>query len=112
MSGANYEYCPVCDRKALYVGEDDIPDGIVIMHKACAEQELAAATLELAQKLASKSPLALQIGKEGLNQLQDLSYHQGLDAMDDLFATLASTEDAIVGVSAFRATRKPGWKER
>ena len=76
------------------------------------EQELAAATLELAQKLASKSPLALQIGKEGLNQLQDLSYHQGLDAMDDLFATLASTEDAIEGVSAFRAKRKPVWKER
>ena len=83
-----------------------------LVNKVVPEQELAAATLELAQKLASKSPLALQIGKEGLNQLRDLSYHQGLDAMDDLFATLASTEDAIEGVSAFRAKRKPVWKER
>ena len=39
MSGANYEYCPVCDRKALYVGDEDIPDGTVVLHKACADQE-------------------------------------------------------------------------
>lgn len=39
MSGANYEYCPVCDRKALYVGDEDIPAGVVVLHKACADQE-------------------------------------------------------------------------
>ena len=83
-----------------------------LVNKVVPESDLAAATLELAQKLASKSPLALRIGKEGLGRLQDSSYHQGLDIMDDLFATLASTEDAVEGVSAFRAKRKPVWKER
>jgi enoyl-CoA hydratase/carnithine racemase len=76
------------------------------------EQELKAAVLELANKLAAKSPLALRIGKEGLNRLQDIPYHQGLDVMDDLFATLASTEDAVEGVGAFLAKRKPAWKEK
>jgi enoyl-CoA hydratase/carnithine racemase len=83
-----------------------------LVNKVVPEDELAVATLALANKLASKSPLALQIGKEGLNRLQDIPYHQGLDVMDDLFATLASTEDAVEGVAAFLAKRKPVWKGR
>lgn len=81
-----------------------------LVNKVVPDQDLSAATLELANKLAAKSPLALRIGKEGLNRLQDIPYHQGLDVMDDLFATLASTEDAVEGVTAFLAKRKPVWK--
>lgn len=76
-----------------------------------ADQLLEAAN-SLADKLAAKSPLALQIGKEGINRLQDIPYHQGLDLMDDLFATLCSTEDAVEGVSAFLAKRPPEWRNR
>lgn len=53
--------------------------------------------MQLAEILAAKSPLALRIGKEGMNRLQDLPYHQGLDLMDDLSATLCATEDAVEG---------------
>lgn len=83
-----------------------------LVNKVVPEQALMDETLALADKLASRSPLALQIGKEGLNRLQDLRYDEGLDAMDDLFATLASTDDAIEGVQAFVTKRKPNWNER
>jgi enoyl-CoA hydratase/carnithine racemase len=83
-----------------------------LVNKVVPEQALMDETLKLATKLASKSPLALQVGKEGLNRLQDLNHHEGLDAMDDLFATLAATEDAVEGVGAFLAKRKPAWRER
>ncbi|NVN91391.1 MAG: enoyl-CoA hydratase/isomerase family protein [Desulfuromonadales bacterium] len=83
-----------------------------LVNKVVPEQELVNEVLKLANKLASKSPLALQIGKEGLNRLQDIPYHQGLDVMDDLFATLASSEDAVEGVSAFLAKRNPVWTGR
>ncbi len=83
-----------------------------LVNRVAPDQELEAVTMELAAKLASKSPLALRIGKEGLNRLQDVSYPQSLDLMDDLFATLASTEDAVEGVDAFLKKRKPVWKER
>jgi enoyl-CoA hydratase/carnithine racemase len=83
-----------------------------LVNKVVPEQALMDEVLGLANRLASKSPLALQIGKEGLNRLQDLEYHEGLDTMDDLFATLAATEDAAEGVGAFLAKRKPAWKER
>jgi len=48
MSGANYEYCPGCDSKALYTGEEDVPDGVVIWHQACLESRDSARTQALA----------------------------------------------------------------
>lgn len=83
-----------------------------LVNKVVPEDELAAATLELANKLASKSPVALRCGKEGLNRLADLPHQQALDVMDDLFAMLAATEDAVEGVDAFVNKRKPVWKGR
>jgi hypothetical protein len=43
MSGANYMYCLVCDSKAVYVGEDDWPDGVAVIHVKCHEDATAAA---------------------------------------------------------------------
>ena len=83
-----------------------------LVNKVVPDEDLAAETLKLAEKLVSKSPLALKIGKEGLKRLQDVPYHQGLDSMDDLFATLCATQDAEEGVKAFLEKRQPEWKER
>lgn len=66
-----------------------------LINQVVPEAQLQEAANRLAEKLAAKSPLALQIGKEGINRLQDIPYHQGLDLMDDLFATLCSTDDAV-----------------
>jgi len=82
-----------------------------LVNRVVPEAQLQEAADSLAEKLAAKSPLALQIGKEGINRLQDIPYHQGLDLMDDLFATLCSTEDAVEGVSAFLAKRPPEWRK-
>jgi hypothetical protein len=42
VSGANYEYCPGCDMKALYVGEEDVGD-VVVFHADCHRQLIASA---------------------------------------------------------------------
>lgn len=74
--------------------------------------QLETATMQLAEKLAAKSPLALRTGKEGINRLRDVPYHQALDTMDDLFSGLCATEDAVEGVQAFLGKRAPQWKGR
>jgi enoyl-CoA hydratase/carnithine racemase len=82
-----------------------------LVNRVVPAHQLESATMALADTLAQKSPLALQIGKEGINRLHGRAYHDELDAMDDLFATLCATRDAAEGVEAFLGKRAPVWKE-
>jgi len=83
-----------------------------LVNKVVPPDQLEAATLELATKLAAKSPLALQAGKSGLYAMQNVAYHQALDLLSDRFAALCCTEDAEEGVKAFLDKRTPEWRER
>jgi enoyl-CoA hydratase/carnithine racemase len=81
-----------------------------LINKIVSPDELEAATLELAAKIAQKSPQAVQIGKTGIYGMSEIPYHQALDYMDELFASLCATEDALEGIKAFQEKRKPVWK--
>lgn len=83
-----------------------------LINRVVPDDQLEAATLDLATKLAAKSPLALQAGKQGLYALADLPYHQGIDYMGELFAALCATTDGQEGVAAFLAKRPPVWQEK
>lgn len=84
-----------------------------LINKVVAEDELDAAARKLAEKMCAKSPLALQIGKEGINRIAECaSYDEGLNTMDDLFATLCCSADASEGVKAFLEKRPPVWQEK
>ena len=74
-----------------------------LVNKVVADDKLEKETLNLAHKLASKSPAALRIGKEGLKRMTTASYHQSLDLMDDLFATLCAVPETEVNVQEFLA---------
>jgi enoyl-CoA hydratase/carnithine racemase len=90
----------------------DDAEKLGLVNKVVPLEELEAETMKLAEKLASKSPSGLKIGKEGLNRLYDHKYHDSLNVMDDLFAALCATEDAEEGVEVFLEKRKPVWKDR
>ncbi|MGD8372590.1 MAG: enoyl-CoA hydratase-related protein [Syntrophobacterales bacterium] len=83
-----------------------------LVNRVVPADELEEATMELAGKLAAKSPLAMQIGKTAIYAMQDIPYHQSIDYLSELFAALCSTEDAEEGVRAFLEKRKPSWQER
>jgi len=83
-----------------------------LVNKVVPSDKLEEATLDLARKLAAKSPLALQAGKAGIYSMQDVPYHKALDMLSDQFAALCCTEDAGEGVKAFLEKRKPTWCER
>lgn len=81
-----------------------------IVNRVVAADKLEDSVMDLAMKLAEKSPRAVEIGKKGIYALQDLPYHQGADLMTEYFANLCSTADAEEGVKAFMEKRKPKWK--
>jgi enoyl-CoA hydratase/carnithine racemase len=83
-----------------------------LVNRVVPADKLEEATLELAAKLAAKSPLALQSGKAGIYGMQNVAYNQALDMLSDRFAALCATEDAEEGVQAFLEKRKPVWGER
>lgn len=83
-----------------------------LINKVVPAEDLESATMELAGKLSQKSPLALQSGKTGIYGMSDLPYHQAIDYVGELFASLCSTDDAEEGVKAFLEKRKPKWKNR
>ncbi len=83
-----------------------------LVNKVVPRERLEEATLELARKLAAKSPLALQAGKKGIYAMADMPYEKGLDMLSALFASLCCTEDAEAGVKAFLEKKTPEWRGR
>ena len=72
--------------------------------------ELEAKTMDLANKIAEKAPIALQLIKEAVKFASRSSLDEGLRREVDLFAICFSTEDKQEGVSAFLEKRKPVFK--
>lgn len=83
-----------------------------LINKVVPPEKLEEETLKFAGKLAAKSPQSLKIGKAGIYGMADLPYHQSLDYLSELFASLCVTEDASEGVAAFQEKRTPEWKNR
>ena len=75
-------------------------------------EELEAETMKLAERIAEKAPIALQLCKEAVKFASRSNLDEGLRREVDLFAICFSTEDKAEGVSAFLEKRKPDFKGR
>jgi enoyl-CoA hydratase len=72
--------------------------------------DLETETMKLAQKIAEKAPIALQMCKEAVKFASRSNLDEGLRREVDLFAICFSTEDKKEGVAAFLEKRKPEFK--
>jgi enoyl-CoA hydratase len=66
--------------------------------------------LTLAGQIATRAPLAVQLGKEAVNQAFELSLSQGLAYEQKLFYLLFASADQKEGMAAFKEKRKPVWQ--
>jgi enoyl-CoA hydratase len=81
----------------------------LVNHVVPADQ-LESKTLEIANRIAEKSPIALQLAKEAVKLASKSSLDEGLRREVDLFALCFSTEDKDEGVSAFLEKRKAAFR--
>ena len=78
----------------------------LVNHVVPADQ-LRTTTMEVANRIADKSPIALMLAKEAVKIASRSNLDEGLRREVDLFALCFSTEDKNEGVSAFLEKRKP-----
>jgi len=83
---------------------------IGLVNKVVSPEKLDEAAMELANELAAKSPIALQMGKRAFYTMADMEYTKALEYMNEMMAELCTTEDAKEGVEAFLKKRRPQWK--
>ena len=83
-----------------------------LINKVVSSDDLEFKKICIQEIFAEKSPLAVQIGKTGVYAMSEIPYHQAIDYMDELFASLCGTEDAIEGINAFMEKRNPVWKNK
>src|SRR3954452_22071358 len=72
--------------------------------------DLKAKTMEIANRISEKSPIALRMAKEAVRAASRSSLDEGLRREVDLFALCFSSEDKDEGVKAFLEKRKPAFK--
>jgi enoyl-CoA hydratase len=90
-------------RTALAIG--------LVNHVVPADQ-LNARTMDIANRIAEKAPIALALAKEAVKVASRSNLDEGLRREVDLFALCFSTEDKDEGVKAFLEKRKPAFKGR
>lgn len=83
-----------------------------LVNRVVPADKLEEETLAFAQKLLSKSPLALKLGKQFYYQMINMPLAQRFAYSSEIFARLCTAEDAKEGVAAFLAKRPPVWQGR
>jgi enoyl-CoA hydratase len=83
---------------------------IGLANKVVPHEKLMEITLELAEKIASRPPLAVQFAKEAVNSSVGAGVESGYALESTLHALSCTTEDKKEGVSAFLEKRKGQFK--
>lgn len=83
---------------------------IGLVNKVVPHDQLEAAWMDLATKLAHKSPTSMKIGKDSYYAMEDMEWSQSQAYLRECLITLLGTEDAQEGLQAFLDKRTPHWK--
>jgi len=83
-----------------------------LINDAVNNNELKQATMDLAHKIAAKSPLAIKLGKQMFYQQLPMDLSAAYAFAGERMACNMDSEDAREGMNAFIEKRKPEWRGR
>jgi 3-hydroxypropionyl-coenzyme A dehydratase len=85
---------------------------IGIVNRVVPAEQFDAAVSGWAERLASKSPVLMKLGKDAIFRQQDMALADALDYLRAQLTIAFSTEDIQEGVQAFFDKRAPQWRGR
>lgn len=85
---------------------------IGLVNNVVSPEDLMNKVYEIAAKIASNAPLAVQMAKEAISLSSEADTDTGIAAESTLFGLCFSTEDQKEGMDAFLNKRKPEFKNR
>lgn len=85
---------------------------IGLVNRVYSDETLLEETDRFAKLLATRSPLAVKLGREGMYTCQDMEFYKSMEYLTDLVVLLNASEDAHEGSLAFLEKREPVWKGR
>ena len=97
-------------NELLLLGEQisaEEAERIGIVKGSSRAEEFDAAVAEWAEKLAAKSPVMMQLGKDAMFRQQDMAFEDALDFLRAQLTMAFATEDIQEGVKAFFEKREP-----
>ena len=83
-----------------------------LVNRVAPAGELDAAVAELAQKIKSKTPVAVAAGKRMFYRQLDLGIEKAYELAAETMACNMMAEDAREGIDAFMQKRPPVWRGR
>lgn len=83
-----------------------------LITRAVPTEELDTVVQDTLSTIASKAPLAIELGKRAYDAAKDLPLGEALDYLCDQLGAVVATEDAKEGLMAFMQKRNPQWKGR
>ena len=82
-----------------------------LVNRVVPQDELEKSAMELARKIACKSPTVIGIGKQFFYNILDMEYTQATKYATEMITILGVSEDGKEGQQAFLEKRKPKWKK-
>lgn len=83
-----------------------------IVSRLAPKSEFDAELSRLADRLASRSPLLMRMGKQALTTTRDMTLPEALDHLKAQLGLALAAEDVKEGVHALFEKREPQWRER
>jgi enoyl-CoA hydratase/carnithine racemase len=72
-----------------------------LVNRVVPSGEHRSAAIDIAERIAAKSPTAVQMGKQAFYEMADMPYEEALSVSNERFATLCTSDDAHEGIEAF-----------